>query len=257
MAKRDTKTGGKLDGRVAIVTGGARGIGFAIADLFCREGAAVTIVDQQSKEAKSAAAKLAGKYGVNTFGVGCDVSSEKEVEKAFAQAAESLGPAAILVNNAGINTQSPVVDMSVAQWDEMMRVNLRGVFLCCRQLLPGMIGRRYGRIVNISSQLAHKGAPTMAHYAASKAGVLAFTRSLAHEVARDNITVNAICPGPVDTVPWRLVPLKWRRRKLAELPLGRVGRVEEIAPTALLLASDEGSFYIGASLNPNGGDVMM
>jgi 3-oxoacyl-[acyl-carrier protein] reductase len=257
MAKRDTKTGGKLDGRVAIVTGGARGIGFAIADLFCREGAAVTIVDQQSKEAKSAAAKLAGKYGVNTFGVGCDVSSEKEVEKAFVQAAESLGPAAILVNNAGINTQSPVVDMSVAQWDEMMRVNLRGVFLCCRQLLPGMIGRRYGRIVNISSQLAHKGAPTMAHYAASKAGVLAFTRSLAHEVARDNITVNAICPGPVDTVPWRLVPLKWRRHKLAELPLGRVGRVEEIAPTALLLASDEGSFYIGASLNPNGGDVMI
>jgi 3-oxoacyl-[acyl-carrier protein] reductase len=257
VAQRDAKAGGKLAGRVAVVTGGARGIGLAIADLFCQEGAAVTIIDQHGKEAQSAAAKLAGKHGVNTFGVRCDVGSEKEVKKAFAQAAKSLGPAAILVNNAGINTQSPVVDMSVAQWDEMMRVNLRGVFLCCQQVLSGMIARRYGRIVNISSQLAHKGAPTMAHYAASKAGVLAFTRSLAHEVARDNITVNAICPGPVDTVPWRSVSLKWRRRKLADLPLGRVGRVEEIAPTALLLASDEGSFYIGASLNPNGGDVMV
>jgi 3-oxoacyl-[acyl-carrier protein] reductase len=160
------------------------------------------------------------------------------------------------VNNAGINIQSPVVDMPVAQWDETMRVNLRGVFLCCQQVLPGMIARRYGRIINISSQLAYKGAPTMADYCASKAGVLGFTRSLAYEVARDNITVNAVCPGPVDTVPWRSVALKWRRRKLADLPLGRVGRVEEIAPTALLLASDEASFYIGASLSPNGGDVM-
>jgi 3-oxoacyl-[acyl-carrier protein] reductase len=256
VAQRDPKAGGKLEGRVAVVTGAARGIGFAIADLFCREGAAVTLIDRNGKDAKSAAVKLAGKHGVDTFGVGCDVGSEKEVKKAFAQAAKSLGPVAILVNNAGINIQAPVVDMRVAQWDETMRVNLRGVFLCCQQVLPGMIARRYGRIINISSQLAYKGAPTMADYCASKAGVLGFTRSLSYEVARDNITVNAICPGPVDTVPWRAVALKWRRRNLADLPLGRVGRVEEIAPTALLLASDEGSFYIGASLSPNGGDVM-
>jgi 3-oxoacyl-[acyl-carrier protein] reductase len=162
-----------------------------------------------------------------------------------------------LVNNAGIDTTSPVVSMPLAMWDDMMRVNLRSVFVCCQAVLPGMIQRRFGRIINISSQLAHKGAPEMAHYAAAKAAVLVFTRSLAYEVARDNITVNAICPGPIDTDLYRALPEDWRRRKMAEVPLGRPGTVDEIAPTALLLAADDGAYYVGASLNPNGGDVMI
>jgi 3-oxoacyl-[acyl-carrier protein] reductase len=120
-----------------------------------------------------------------------------------------------------------------------------------------MIARKFGRIISTSSQLAHKGAAEMAHYAAAKAGVIGFTRSLAYEVARDGITVNAICPGPIDTALFRGIPEDWRKRKLAELPIGRPGTVEEIAPTAVLLASDEGAYYVGATLNPNGGDVMI
>jgi len=256
MAK-GKRGGGKLAGRVAIVTGAAQGIGFAIADLFAREGAAVAILDRNAKGAKRAAARLAKRHGATTFATGCDVGSESQVKLAFARARKALGPPAILVNNAGISPTVAVIDMTAEQWDEVMRVNLRGVFLCCREVLPGMIRRRAGRIINIASQLAHKGAPEMAHYAASKAGVLVFTRSLAYEVARDNITVNAICPGPIDTAILRAVPRRWLKRKLAEVPLGRAGTVDEIAPTALLLASDEGSYYVGASLNPNGGDVMV
>ena len=115
----------------------------------------------------------------------------------------------------------------------------------------------WGRIINISSQLAHKGAADMAHYAAAKAGVIGFTRSLAYEVARDGITVNAICPGPIDTELFRGIPADWRARKLAELPIGRAGHVKEIAPAAVLLASDEGSYFVGATINPNGGDYMI
>jgi 3-oxoacyl-[acyl-carrier protein] reductase len=147
--------------------------------------------------------------------------------------------------------------MPLAMWDEMITVDLRSVFLCTRAVLPGMIQRKWGRVINISSQLAHKGAVDMAHYAAAKAGVIGFTRSLAYEVAKDGITVNAICPGPVDTALYRGIPEDWRRRKMAEMPIGRPGTVDEIAPTAVLLASDEGSFYVGATLNPNGGDVMI
>ena len=147
--------------------------------------------------------------------------------------------------------------MPTALWDDMIRVNLRSIFLCTRAVLPGMIAQRWGRIISTSSQLAHKGAAHMAHYAAAKAGVIGFTRSLAYEVARDGITVNAICPGPIDTELFRNIPEDWRRRKLAELPIGRAGRVDEIAPAAVLLASDEGSYFIGATINPNGGDYMI
>jgi len=142
-------------------------------------------------------------------------------------------------------------------WDQMMAVNLRSVFLCSRAVLKPMIARKYGRIINIASQLGHKGAAEMAHYAAAKAGVIGFTKSLAYEVARDGITVNAICPGPIETALFRGIPEEWRKRKLAELPIGRAGTVDEIAPTAVLLASAEGAYYVGATMNPNGGDIML
>jgi 3-oxoacyl-[acyl-carrier protein] reductase len=232
----------RLTGKKCLVTGGARGIGRAIALAFAQEGAEVMVLDRQQAPGLAVIA---------------DVSQEPSVKAATAEVETRLGQIDVLVNNAGIDTTSRVVDMPVALWDEMIAVNLRGVFLCTRAVLPGMIRRRWGRIINISSQLAHKGAAEMAHYAAAKAGVIGFTRSLAYEVAADNITVNAICPGPIDTELFRAIPEDWRKRKLAELPIGRAGRVDEIAPTAVLLASDEGSYYIGATLNPNGGDVMI
>ena len=239
-----------------LVTGAGRGIGRAIALTFAREGAAVVVLDRRKDLATEVAAQLQ-EQGVTATAVTADVSQEASVNAAISAARDALGGIDVLVNNAGIDTNSRVIDMPVAMWDEMMAVNLRSVFLCTRAVLPGMIERRWGRIINISSQLAYKGAADMAHYAAAKAGVIGLTRSLAYEVAAHGITVNAICPGPIDTELYRNIPEAWRTRKLAELPIGRAGTVEEIAPTALLLASDEGSFYVGATLNPNGGDVMI
>jgi 3-oxoacyl-[acyl-carrier protein] reductase len=247
---------GRLSGKKALITGAARGIGESIALAFAREGADVAILDLRMENAEKTAAKVAA-LGVKGFAVQADVSDEEQVNAAVAKAAELLGQIDILVNNAGIDTTSLVKDMPTAMWDQMMAINLRGVFLPTRAVLAGMIERGYGRVINISSQLGHKGAPEMAHYAAAKAGVLGFTKSLAYEVARDGVTVNAICPGPVETDLWRGLPEAWRANKVAQLPIGRPGQVDEIAPTAVLLASDEGAFYIGASLNPNGGDVML
>ncbi len=247
---------GKLDGRMALVTGGARGIGRAIALAFAREGAGVAVLDLRQDLAEKTAREIA-EAGVKAFAIAADVGDETPVKAAIRQVESALGRIDILVNNAGIDTTSRVVDMTTEMWDDMIRVNLRSIFLCTRAVLPGMIRRKWGRIINTSSQLAHKGAADMAHYAAAKAGVLGFTRSLAYEVARDGITANAICPGPIDTELFRNIPEAWRKNKLAELPIGRAGTVGEIAPTAVLLASEEGSYYLGASLNPNGGDVMI
>jgi len=247
---------GKLSGRVAIVTGGASGIGRAIAELYGKEGAKVAVVDLNLAKAREVASGIE-KAGGTAFAAKADVGNEAQVKKAFASVAKKLGPVDILVNNAGIDTISSVADMSTKMWDEMIRINLRSIFLCTREVLPGMRKRRWGRIISTSSQLGHKGAETMAHYCAAKAGVMGFTRSLAYEVARDGITVNCINPGPIDTPLMRGIPKSWLDKKFKELPIGRPGRVEEVAPAALLLASDEGSYFLGASLNMNGGDYMI
>lgn len=246
----------RLVGKRCLVTGAGRGIGQAIALAFAREGAEVAVLDRTPEAGEHTMAELR-KIGGKAALVSADVSDEQSANAAVKAADEALGGINVIVNNAGIDTASRVIDMPTAMWDEMIAVNLRSVFLCTRAVLPGMIGRRWGRVISTSSQLAHKGAAEMAHYAAAKAGVIGFTRSLAYEVARDGITVNAICPGPVDTALYRGIPEAWRQRKMAEMPIGRPGTVDEIAPTAVLLASDEGSFYIGATLNPNGGDVMI
>jgi len=247
---------GKLTGKKALVTGGAQGIGREIALAFAREGADVALLDLRLEAAERTVGEIEA-AGVRGFAFAGDVGEEGPVQAAVAEAEAALGQIDILVNNAGIDTTSQVAVMPTAMWDDMMRVNLRSVFLCTRAVLPAMVGRKWGRIISISSQLAHKGAADMAHYAAAKAGVIGFTRSLAYEVARDGVTVNCICPGPVDTELFRNIPEDWRTRKLGELPIGRAGRVDEIAPAAVLLASDEGSFFVGASINPNGGDYMI
>jgi 3-oxoacyl-[acyl-carrier protein] reductase len=247
---------GKLDSRIAIVTGAASGLGRAIALLFAKEGADIAIIDLKA-EAAEAVAREARDLGRRALAVAADVADETQVRQAMEIIVRELGEPDILVNNAGIDTTSIVEEMPTAMWDDMIRINLKSVFLCTRAVLPGMRRRRYGRIVNISSQLAHKGGAEMAHYAAAKAGILGFTRSLSYEIAKDNITVNAICPGPLDTELYRQLPEDWKRRKMTELIVGRPGKVEEIAPTALLLASEDGGFYVGATLNPNGGDIMV
>lgn len=246
---------GKLDGRIAVVTGGASGIGAAISELFGREGARIAIVDLNLDRAREFASKIGGPG--KAMAVHADVSDEAMVKAAFAKVRHELGDVDILVNNAGIDTTCELADMPTQMWDTMIDIHLKGTFLCTREVLPAMKAKRWGRIINLSSQLAHKGAPTMVHYCAAKAGIMGFTRSLAYEVARDGITVNCLNPGPINTPLLLGLPADWLENKRKELPIGRFGEVGEVAPAALLLASDEGSYFIGASMNMNGGDYMV
>jgi len=247
---------GRLEGKKCIVTGGGRGIGRGIALAFAQEGADIAVIDRLGDNAERVAAEIR-ELGVTALAFGADVSDETSITKALVDAEGQLGRVDVLMNNAGINTHVQLVDMAVATWDEMIAVNLRSVFLCTRTVLPGMIERRWGRVISTSSQLAHKGGRQLTHYAAAKAGVLGFTRALAYEVAQYNITVNAICPGPINTDMSRVGSAEWKTQKLSELPMGRYGDVKEVAPTVVLIASDEGSYYTGASFNMNGGDVMV
>lgn len=247
---------GKLTGKKALVTGGARGIGQAIAIEFAKAGADVAILDLRAADAEATATQVAA-LGVRSFVIAADVGEEHQVQEAVDKVISEFGQIDILVNNAGIESASLAVDMPTAMWDKMMLINLRSVFICSRAVLPGMLERKSGRIINIASQLAHKGAKELSHYVAAKAGVIGFTRSLAYEVGDKGITVNAICPGPTNTELFRSLPASFREAKIAELPIGRIAEVSEIAPCAVLLASDEGSYFLGASINPNGGDYMI
>jgi len=241
-----------LVGRTALVTGGASGIGRAIVQAFVAEGAQVVVLDRDADRARATAAED-GAAG----GVGADVADEEQVVAAVTSARELLGRIDVLVNSAGLLTQSPLVDMPLAQWRETIDVDLTGVFLLCRAVVPEMVARGDGRVINIASQLALKGGASLTHYSAAKAGVLGLTKSLALEVSASGVLVNAIAPGPVQTPLVDGISEDWKSAKRRELPLGRFGRPEEVAPTAVLLASSPGGdLYVGQTLGPNSGDVM-
>jgi 3-oxoacyl-[acyl-carrier protein] reductase len=246
----------KLANKTCVVTGGAKGIGRGIALAFAAEGASVAVLDRDEVALAKTVAEITSNGGT-AAGVGVDVADQASVSAAFAEVRKVFGPVNVLVNNAGIISYGTVAEMPVELWDSMIAINLRSVFLCSREVIPDMRAHRWGRIINLSSQLAHRGALELAHYSASKAGILGFTRAFAREVIGDGINVNAICPGPIDTELSRTNSAEWRARLVADMPIHRYGEVEEIAPTAVLLASDAGSFYVGASFNPNGGDVMI
>jgi 3-oxoacyl-[acyl-carrier protein] reductase len=239
-----------------VVTGGLRGIGRGIALGFAGEGADVAVMDVRPESEAASLVEAITKTGGRGVYVQADVSSEAQVERAIEQVIAAFGRVDILVNNAGIVLESPVSEMPIADWDRIMNVNLRGVFICTRFVLPHMLAQGGGRIINMASQLGQIGGRTMAHYSASKAGVIGFTRALAREVARDNVLVNAIAPGPINTDMLASESEDWKRAKLAELPIGRFGEVAEVVPTAVFLASDDSRYYVGQVLGPNGGDVM-
>lgn len=245
----------EFSARVAVVTGGGSGIGKAVALALAEAGAAVGVVDWNAANAEAVAADLRTR-GLRAIAAVADVADEAQVAQAFARIVAAFGDIDILVNNAGIDNAVPLVDMSAAVWDEMMRVNLRSLFVCTKAVLPAMKRKRWGRIISTASQNAYKGAPDMAHYCATKAGVLGFTRALAYEVIGDEITVNAIAPGPIDTPIKDTLPPEWVAAKVAGTPIKRFGTVGEVAPAVVLLASDAGAFFVGACLNMNGGDHM-
>jgi 3-oxoacyl-[acyl-carrier protein] reductase len=247
---------GKLDGKVAIVTGAARGIGFGISVAMATAGARVAMADLDGEKEAARALGAVRDAGPGAMYIQTDVSDESGVKRMADTVLKEFGRIDVLVNNAGIATQFRLVDLTVDEWDRMLAVNLRSVFLCCRAVLPHMIERGSGRIINTASQLAYLGGVGMTHYCASKGGVISLTRALAREVAPNGILVNGIAPGPVESRLLDRMSPEWKKGKLAELPLGRFGEPEDIAPTAVFLASDDSSYYCGQILGPNGGDVM-
>ncbi len=245
-----------LNGRRAVVTGAGSGIGAAIALAYARAGADLLLADIDRARVDDTARRCREAGGRVETAVG-DIGDEAVANHAIDACVAAFGGIDILVNNAGMLTQSRCADMPTAMWDDMLRVDLRSVFLCARRAIPHMAAQRWGRVINVASQLGIKGGVELCHYAAAKAGVIGFTKSLALEMAPANVLVNAIAPGPIATPLVDGISADWKRAKEASLPLGRFGRVEEVAPTAVLLASDPGgNLYVGQTLGPNSGDVM-
>jgi 3-oxoacyl-[acyl-carrier protein] reductase len=246
-----------LKGRKALVTGGSRGIGAAVVELFARHGAEVALCHFHDEANADALVDRLGGEGLSVHAMHCDVASETEVAEMAAWAERRLGHVDILVNCAGIGGDKSFTEITVADWDRMIGVHLRGTFLVTHAFFGKMIARSYGRVINFASQLAYKGAPGLAHYCAAKAGIVGFTRALSYEGAPHGVMVNGIAPGPVETELLRGLSEEWQAMKKAQLPIGRFGTVDEIAPTVLMLASEAGTFYVGQTLSPNGGDVMV
>ncbi len=248
---------GKLEGRIAVVTGAASGIGKGIAEAFAAEGADVVVADRTTEEGASDVLAAVRAQGRDVLFVRTDVSDDASVAEMTRLALERFGRVDILVNNAGIFTESLLEDMPVEDWDRVVGTNLRGTFLCTRHLIGQMLERQDGVVINIASQLGQIGGAAVAHYSASKAGVIGLTKALAREVSTRGVRVNAIAPGPIQTPLLDGESEEWRSAKLAELPIGRFGEVSEVTPTAVLLASADGSYYVGQTLSPNGGDAMV
>ncbi len=251
----------KLKNKVAVITGAGPGggIGYTIATTFLQEGAKVSLnYLARNFEEKKAFKNEMNKYGDNVFITEGDITKEETSEKLISNTIEKYGKIDILVNSAGISTPALLQDMSVSNWDRMLDVNLKSVFLTTRLVVPTMISNGFGRIINISSQVGQKGSVEHCHYAAAKAGVIAFTKSVAMELGEYGITANCIAPGPIETQLMGEVSEKWRREKIQELVIPRLGKVEEVAPTAVFLASSpDGNLYTGQTLGPNNGDVML
>jgi NAD(P)-dependent dehydrogenase (short-subunit alcohol dehydrogenase family) len=247
---------GVLDGQVAVVTGGSRGIGRACALALAANGANVVINYTSNEDAAKSTAAEAEKSGVKTLVVQADVSKPEEAQRLIKAAEEAFGKIDILVNNAGISRDRTIARMSVEEWDTVIETDLSSAFYCTNAAVGGMRERKYGRIVNISSIQGQQGAVGLANYSAAKAGLIAFTKSAARELARDKITVNAVCPGYVETDLISGLSDEIKATLIARIPLGRFGTPEEVAATVAFLVKPEGAFYTGAQLNLNGGEYM-
>jgi 2-hydroxycyclohexanecarboxyl-CoA dehydrogenase len=240
-----------LDGKVAVVTGGARGIGKAIATVLAARGAAVSVWDLNLEGAEKTVAEI-HEAGGKAIAVAGDAADATAVAASAARTRGGLGPVTILVNNAGITAYEPFTSISESSWERMIGINLKGPFLVTRELVPDMLEAGWGRIVNISSSSAQTGAPAMAHYAASKGGVIGLTRALAIEYVDKGITVNHVPPGFIDTPLVRQGPVDVDA-VAATMPMKRAGQPEDVAYAVAYLASEEASYVTGQTLSTNGG----
>ena len=248
----------RLTGKNALVIGGSTGIGRAVCLQFAAEGAAVAVGDFAHEEERESLVADIQRLGRSALSIAVDVREEGQVRAAIEAAIARFGHLDIVVNNAGIaGNKVAIHEEPTEDFDEVMNVNVRGVFFGMKHAMPHMLERGSGRIINTASQLAHKPRPRNAPYSASKAAVVALTVSAAQEVGRHGITVNCVCPGPTDTPMWRISGSELTRQALIEsLPIPRVAQPEEIAWAYVYLASDEAAYVTGQSISPNGGDVM-
>lgn len=245
----------RLEGRTALITGGNTGIGRAIALAYAREGADVAVHwYEREADARSLAEEIRGS-GRRALTVQADVSKEDDVTAMFSAAVAGLGHVDVLVCNAGIQQPRPITETTVADWDRMMAVHLRGAFLCAREGARHMVPRRHGRMIFTCSQLGYIGRERYTAYSTAKAGVIVFMRSLAKELAPHGILVNGVSPGLVDT-GFDPLPEEVKAAHAASLPLKRLGTPEDMASSYVFLAGADSGYFCGQLLHPNGGEIM-
>jgi 3-oxoacyl-[acyl-carrier protein] reductase len=245
-----------LEGRTAIVTGAARGIGKAIAETLAARGASIAVVDLRMDLAEETASEIAAKSGIEAIALEADVSNRESVNAMIKSAVDQLGKIDILVNNAGITRDGLIMRMKESDWDMVLDINLKGAFNCSQALARPMMKQRYGRIINISSVSGIVGQAGQANYSSSKAGIIGLTKALAKEFGSRNITVNAVAPGFIETVMTKELPEEIRDFSLKLTPMGRFGTPQDIANAVAFLAAEESSFITGVTLQVDGGMVM-
>lgn len=242
--------------KVVLVTGASRGIGRAIAVSFAEPGTTVVVNYRSGRDAAEETARTVTERGAQAFLCPFDVSHPEEVKAAFKEITDAHGRLDVLVNNAAITRDNILPRLKESDWDEVMAVNLKGVFLCCQAAMRPMLKQRYGRIITVTSVVGFTGNAGQCNYAAAKAGIVGLTRSLAREVVSRNITVNAVAPGYIETEMTQSLSEDARHALLAQIPAGRTGTPEEVAAAVRFLASEEAGYITGQVLHVNGGMFM-